>query len=142
MNTPIGLWIDHERAVIVFLSDKGDETKVILSDAGKQPGRIDGERSTAPHEALLTMADDVKDRRFASKLNKYYDEVAASLHQAASLMVFGPGEAKGEFVKRLSQKMPATRSIEVETSDKMTYHQIAAKVRKHFDAECVSMGTK
>ncbi len=135
MNRHIGLWIDHQRAVIVFLTDKGDETNVILSEADKQPGRRDGERSTVPHEALQTMADDVRDRRFASKLNKYYDEVISGVHQAESLLVFGPGEAKGEFVKRLSQERPASRRVDVEPADKMTYHQIAAKVREHFQTE-------
>lgn len=142
MKTHIGLWIDHQRAVIIFLSDNGDETKVILSDADRQPGRIDGERSTAPHESLLTMADDVKDRRFANKLNKYYDEVAASVHEAAALLVIGPGEAKGEFSKRLGQERPAARRLIVKPADKMTYHQIAAKVREHFGAACTSMVTK
>jgi len=33
----IGVWIDHQRAVIVFLTSEADETKVILSDADKQP---------------------------------------------------------------------------------------------------------
>ena len=132
MNKHIGLWIDHQRAVVVFVSSEGYETKVILSDADRQPGRIHGERSAAPHEALLTMADDVKDRRFANHLNKYYDEVIACVHEAGSLLVFGPGEAKGEFGKRLSHEKPTARSLHVEPADKMTYAQIAAKVRGYF----------
>lgn len=128
----IGLWIDHQRAVIVFVGGAGHETKVILSDADRQPGRIHGVRSTEPHEALLTMADDVKDRRFASHLNHYYDEVIDCVHEAESLLVFGPGEAKGEFTKRLSHVKPTMRSLHVEPADKMTYGQVAARVREYF----------
>jgi len=133
----IGLWIDHQRAVIVFASKGETETKVILSDADRQPGRSNGERSLAPYEALLTMADDAKDRRFASRLNKFYDEVIDCVQEATSLLVFGPGEAKCELGKRLSQKKPTARSLNVEPADKMTYHQIAAKVCEHFRSDAL-----
>ena len=51
MKTKIGVWIDHRKAVIVSVSDKGQETSVIESKAEKQPGRFDGVRSTTPYEA-------------------------------------------------------------------------------------------
>ena len=54
------------------------------------------------------------------------------MHAAASLFVFGPGEAKGELVKRLAHEKPTTRSVNVEAADKLTDRQIAAKVREHF----------
>jgi hypothetical protein len=135
MHTNIGLWIDHRRAVIVFPSRAEEETKVILSHADRQPGRSDGERSGESHESLQTVADDVRDRKFAHTLNGYYDEVIACVHGAASLLVLGPGEAKGEFVKRLWHEKPATRSVNVETTDKLTDRQIAARVRDHFTSE-------
>jgi hypothetical protein len=52
-----------------------------------------------------------------------------------SILLFGPGEAKREFEKRLVSKGLADKVIGVETSDKMTEPQIIAKVRKfyHFD---------
>jgi hypothetical protein len=48
------------------------------------------------------------------------------------LLVLGPGEAKGEFVKRLRSKKLSGTAVEVETVDKMTDRQIAAKVVQHF----------
>ena len=131
MHTNIGLWIDHRRAVIVFPS-KDEVTEVIQSHADRQPGRTDGERSLEKHESLQTVADDVKDRRFEHQLNGYYDSVIAKVHGAASLLVFGPGEAKGEFVKRLAHEKPSSRAVTVEVSDKLTDRQVAAKVREHF----------
>ncbi len=131
----IGVWIDHQRAVIVFLTSDSDETKVILSDADKQPGRIQGVRSTEPHEALLTMADDVKERRFTSHLRIYYDEVIEAIHDADALLIFGPGEAKGELGKRLAHEKPSDRTVKIEPADKMTYRQVAAKVREHFQTD-------
>ncbi|MCX6555193.1 MAG: hypothetical protein NTZ12_09310 [Candidatus Aminicenantes bacterium] len=47
-------------------------------------------------------------------------------------MIFGPGEAKGELKKRLERDGLGGRIAAVETVDKMTDRQIAAKVRKRF----------
>jgi hypothetical protein len=47
-------------------------------------------------------------------------------------LIFGPGEAKGELKKRLESKGLGGRIVGVETTDKMTERQIAAKVRAYF----------
>jgi hypothetical protein len=132
MKTNIGLWIDHRKAVIALASDSGEDVKTILSKTDRQPGRIDGKRSMEPYEKLLVPADDVKDRKFEQHLNTYYDEVIALVHEAESLLIFGPGEAKGELQKRLQKEKPNGRTVRVETTDKMTDRQVAAKVQKHF----------
>ena len=33
MKNAVGLWIDHRKAVIVVVTDKGEETKLIISKA-------------------------------------------------------------------------------------------------------------
>jgi len=135
MHTNIGLWIDHRRAVIVFPSKLSEETTTILSDAQRHLSRSDGAPSMESFEAQRVLADDVQDRKFGHQLQGFYDEVIAVVHGAKSLLVFGPGEAKGELVKRLSHEKPTTRSVNVESADKMTDRQIAAKVREHFQSE-------
>ncbi len=135
MNKCIGLWIDEERAVIIFPTQGGEEIRVILSELDRQPGEIDGEPSTALDEALITPADDGEGGGSATHLNRYYDEVIDCVHEAGSLLVFGPGEAKSGLAKRLSQREPTARSVNVEPADRMTYRQIAAKVREHFREE-------
>jgi hypothetical protein len=45
MKTIVGLWIDHRKAVIVAVSDKKEETKVIESNVEKQPGKFAGVHS-------------------------------------------------------------------------------------------------
>jgi type II secretory pathway component PulF len=47
----MGLWIDHRKAVIVTVSDTGEETSVIESKVEKQPGRFAGVRSITPYES-------------------------------------------------------------------------------------------
>ncbi len=132
MKTNIGLWIDHRKAVVVLKSSAGEETHVILSDVDRQPGRIHGERSNDAYEALQVDADDVSERKFTAHLHKYYQEVVAFVRHAEALLVFGPGEAKGQLVKELEKVLPKDFAVAVETTDKMTDRQIAAHVRDHF----------
>ena len=134
MNTNIGLWIDQRKAVIVLQSDSGEEIKVVLSDVDRQPGRTHGERSNTPHEAQLTEADDVSQRKYSAQLHHYYAEVIECIRDAEGILIFGPGEAKGHLQKQLADAMPKGFVVVVETADKMTDQQIAAKVRHYFDA--------
>ena len=142
MKTNIGLWIDHRRAVIVSESSAGAEIKVILSDADRQPGRIHGERSTAPFEAQLTEADDVSQRKFTAQLHRYYEEVIACLREAEEIFIFGPGEAKGELHKELEQALPKGCVVVVQAADKMTDRQVAAHVRDHFKQDSPEIALK
>jgi hypothetical protein len=58
--------------------------------------------------------------------------VISFIHDAESILIFGPGEAKGELKKRIESKGLPGRIVGFETVDEMTDPQIAAKVRKHF----------
>ena len=132
MKTTKGLWIDHRKAVIVAVTDKGEEVKEILSQVEKQPGRFEGVRSTTPYEAQQVPADDSQERGLTGHLDKYYDEVISHLRDAEVILIFGPGEAKGELIKRIERDKLNVRIAGVETVDKMTAPQIAAKVRRYF----------
>lgn len=81
-QTIVGLWIDHRKAIIVAVTEKGEETALIISKVEKQLRR--------------------------------------------------PGEAKGELKERLEKHKLGKRIADIETVDKMTDRQIAAKVRKFF----------
>ena len=126
MKNVAGMWIDHRKAVIVIVSDKGEETKQIESGMEKHVRFSGGSRSEQGG------GEDQQDRQFTGHLNTYYDEVIAHLRDAESILIFGPGEAKGELEKRLASKGLSGRVVGIETVDKMTDRQIAAKVRQHF----------
>lgn len=132
MKINIGLWIDHRKAVIVLESIAGEEIQVIQSDAGRLPARITGTSSTTSFEAQKVKADDVAQRKITADLHHYYQEVVALVHHSTSLLVFGPGEAKGELVRELESAMPKDFVVAVETADRMTDRQIAAHVRDFF----------
>ena len=127
MKRKIGLWIDHRKAVIVIVTSKGEETKIIESSMEKHVRFSDG--SSEPGQA-----EDVRDRQFNNHLNIYYDDVFALIGNAKSILIFGPGEAKGELKKRLEGEDLKERIVDIETADKMSDRQITAKVRDHFHA--------
>jgi hypothetical protein len=126
MKRQVGLWIDHRETLIVFIGDDGEETRRIESGMEKHVRFSGGNRSEEGS------ADDQRDRQFAGHLNRYYDEVITNIRDAESILLFGPGEAKGELEKRLASKGLGGRIVGIETVDKMTDRQIAAKVREHF----------
>ncbi len=131
MKTSAGLWIDHRKAVIAIVTADGEETFEITSNVEKQPGRLAGVRSTM-HETHQVQADDSREREFTGKLRRYYDVVIAAIHDAESILIFGPGEAKQELRKRFEHAKLGAHIIAVETADKMTNRQVAAKVREYF----------
>jgi len=127
MKRKVGLWIDHRKAVIVLVTDEGEETRLIESDMEKHIRFASGSSQDGS-------AESTRDRQFASHLGGYYDKVIACIRDAESILIFGPGEAKGELEKRLENKELGGRIVGIETVDKMTDRQIAARVRQHFPA--------
>jgi hypothetical protein len=125
MKKQAGLWIDHRKAVIVIVTEKGEEIKEISSNMEKHIRFTGG---TASQDGST---EDVRDRQFDNHLNSFYEAVIAVIRGADSIQIFGPGEAKGELAKRLEHAGMKGYSLSVETVDKMTDHQIAAKVREH-----------
>ena len=132
MKTRVGLWIDHRKAIIVAVTDKGEEMGLVISKAGKQLRRSGDSPLKGPYDQLQAPAADSRQRILAGHLNIYYDAVIASIRDAESILIFGPGDAKGELQKRLKRNNLGGRIAGVETVDKMTDRQIAAKVRKYF----------
>ena len=133
MKTVAGLWIDRKKAVIVVATDKGHEIRVIVSNVDKQLGRSEGVRSTTSYEPQLVPADDRRERRLMGQLNIYYDSVLACIQGAEEVLLFGPGEAKGELRKRIMRTKRGVRIAGVEAADKMTDRQVSAKVRHYFE---------
>lgn len=131
MTKTVGLWIDHRKAVIVALSKEGEVLSVVESGVEKHPGRIEGVRSTASFEAQQVVADDSRQRKLTGDLRDYCDRVIAAIGDAGSILILGPGEAKGELERRLAQDKHEAR-VAVQAADRMTDRQLAAHVREFF----------
>ena len=132
MKKQVGLWIDHREAFIVFIESGVEEAHHIEPPHHIESGVGGHVRFSGRHAAEDGSADNQRDRQFASHLSKYYDTVIAQIHEAESVFLFGPGEAKGELKKQLVAHGLGERIVGVETTDKLTEHQITAKVRLHY----------
>jgi len=139
MKPNAGLWIDHRQAVIVVLTSTGEEVKHVASGAERQPRRA-GEPSNGAFKGHQAPADDSRQNEFQGHLAPYYDEVVSYLRDAGSILIFGPGEAKGELKKRFEKHKSETRLIAVESADKMSEPEVAARVRRHFQDDAASRG--
>ena len=124
MNDNVGVWIDHEKAIIVSASEDRITTKTVESSVGTHPrysGRQDG-GGEKKYEA-----------RHGQRLDQYYDEVIGQLGHPAALVLIGPGEAKRELKERLSRsRRLSEHPVDVATADELTEAQIVAKVKEHF----------
>jgi hypothetical protein len=133
MNDRVGIWIDHSKAVIVFVSAGDVTTKTVTSDVGphaRYSGRALYPTADGPHEGG---GEKKYEERYGQHLDRYYDDVISQLGQAETLLIFGPGEAKLQLRERLSRsKSLSERVEEIETTDKLTDAQIVAKVSEHF----------
>jgi hypothetical protein len=121
MKRTVGLWIDHQKAVIVHLIGKEEEKLIILND--EKQHRQSG---------VSMPADDIRQNRSTGQLNIFYDEVVSGIRNAESILIFGPGEAKGELKKRLDKDGLGEQIVGVQPADQMTDPQIVAHVRAYF----------
>ena len=129
MKKKVGLWIDHRKAVIIFLTGEKEEIKMVKSNVEKQIQRATGSRSGCPFESQSVPSDDRQQRTFTKHLNTYYNDVISCIRDAESILIFGSGEAKGEFKKHLERTGLDKSIVGIETVDKITEPQIATKVR-------------
>jgi hypothetical protein len=132
MRTKVGVWIDHRKAIILAVTDEGEEIGLVVSNVEKQLRRSGDSPLKGRYESQKVPAEASRQRTFTAHLNIYYEAVIACLRDAESILIFGPGEAKGELKKRLEESKLGGRIVGVETVDKMTDRQIAAKVRQYF----------
>jgi stalled ribosome rescue protein Dom34 len=128
MTRDAGLWIDHRKAVIVTVTDDGLETIQIQSNMEKHVRFSSGSSEDGS-------AEDMRDRQFYNHLSSFYDVVIAAIRDVEAILIMGPGEAKGELVKRLERDEIGERIVGIETVDKMTDRQIAERVRQEFQVQ-------
>ena len=79
MKKEIGLWIDHRKAVIVIVSDEGEQVTEIISDMEKHT-RFAGRGSEHGSD------EDMRDRQFGNYLNDYYDKVIAVIRDGNGVL--------------------------------------------------------
>lgn len=132
MKTNVGVWIDHRKAVVVVVTEEGEDIGLIISKVEEQLRRSGDSPLKGSFEAHQVPADNSRQRALTQHLNIYYDAVITCIREAEAILIFGPGEAKNELEKRLEKSKLGGRIAGIESADKMTDKEIAAKVRQCF----------
>jgi hypothetical protein len=127
MSKRVGLWFTYNKAVIVSITDDGEERRIITSNMEhylRYSSATPGDGSP----------QDTRDNRYWNHVGEYYDKVIAHIRDADAVHIFGQDEAKSELKKRLEDLGLAEYRITLETIGKLTDHQVAKKVRARFPA--------
>jgi hypothetical protein len=138
MSKQIGLWIDHKRAIMLTISEQGENFQKIESGIEKRIHYRGPPHPRTPYSPQYQQGDDQLDKQFTEHLNQYYCKVVSLIRGADSILLFGPGEAKNELKKRIAYEKLHIGNIKIAITDKMTDRQIAAKVRKYFQESKVA----
>ncbi len=102
MKTKVGVWIDHRKAIIVAVTEKGEKMSFIIQ------------------------------RPPMGKINIYYDAVIACIRDEESIQLFGSDETNAEFKKYLETNDLGERIVGMVTVDTITEPQMVAQIRRHF----------
>jgi len=88
MSIHAGLWIDHRKAVVVIVTNRGEEMHEIPSHIERSTRGKDG---TGFGDGSL---QDMRDRKFWTRLNRYYDSIITILRGADTILISGPREGE------------------------------------------------
>ncbi len=125
MKKRVGLWIDRNKAVIVSIDNNVEHKRIITSDMEhyvQYSTIVTGDGSSAY----------IRDSRFWSHLDAYYNDIIEHIHDAVEIQIFGPEGAKYELQKRLESKGLAGHIVSVEDTHKLTDYQISKRVLQRF----------
>jgi hypothetical protein len=142
MKKYAGIWLDHREAFVVsftinraFVDGNQEMIERIESDIERRVRLSGGSRSRkTPYGPQEISVDSKQEDRIKHQLRQYYKEILRRISDADQILIFGPGEAKIELKKEIEKsKQIAARIKKIESADKMTKRQIAAKVRTFFE---------
>jgi hypothetical protein len=133
MKGQFGVWIDHEKALIVA---EGQDSVTVLPSHIRGHGRFSGGGGYPGGDSSQGGGSEKRtEEHRRNDLAKFFDEVVAVVGHAETVLIFGPGEARHELASRLQHATTRpTPTIVLEPSDRLTDAQVVAKVAKYFDA--------
>jgi hypothetical protein len=134
MDKNIGIWLDHEKAAIVTITNGLTTISHLNAETENNNHSVHGASASATHFGHQEVTLERKiERRHKEHLHHYYQDIIHEIRDGKKIFILGPGEAKIELEKEIKKTNDlASKIIAIESADKMTDHQIAAKVRNVF----------
>jgi stalled ribosome rescue protein Dom34 len=130
----IGIWIDKEKAQVVYLNDSSEKFETIFSEieffnrTSSSGSRVKtGSNQDITHESTYT-------EREKHQLKAYFNNLANAIKEADAIAIFGPADTNEKFRKNLKEhhKQLASKIKTVSKADSMTENQVKALVRDYF----------
>ncbi len=134
MERKAGVWIDHSRALILLLIEQQEELNHLEREGDEGTRTLAGDRTPRTYTRHDYVAENHLERKQASRYQTFYDDVIRSLKDIQLVAVIGPGEAKGEFVKRIIATCPHVQIGSVAAADKMTETEFKRYMRDQLRA--------
>lgn len=135
MKHKTGIWIDRQHAILVSITEHAQEISHFAVDAPESFPATNESNAQHSYTPRDFQPEDRVERKEQAARKKMFDSVLGSIMGVESLLLLGPGEAKKEFAEHIKSKRLKKLHVEIETSDKMTEPQLAARIRQHDFAE-------
>jgi hypothetical protein len=141
MKKYVGVWLDKREAFVVslvktqpFAEENQEIFERIESSMERRVRLSGGSRSKkTPYGPQEISVDGKQEDRIKGQLRIYYQQIIRQVSDADRILIFGPGEAKIELKKEIEKSKGLAGKIKkIESADKMTQRQIAAKVKTFF----------
>jgi hypothetical protein len=123
-SSNVGIWIDHQHAIIVFAVPGHATVRTMKSHVAAHP-HFGGSQVGGGEKKY--------DERFNHQLTRFYDDVLGQIGEPRSILILGPGEAKQQLAARLARSPAAGAAVAVKAADALTEPQIIAKIAEHFE---------
>ena len=143
MKKYVGIWLNRREAIVVSLtkahtpfSDKPAMIERIESAVERRVRPSGGSRSRkTPYGPQEISVESKQDAHIRHQLSAYHEVIISRISDADRILIFGPGQAKIQLKKEIEKSADLAKRIQkIESADKMTHKQIAAKVKKFFES--------
>ena len=127
-----GIWMDRRNAIIVLCDDSSEEILEVESDVEEfnLHGGYGGARKDLPQDA---QSDKKLLARKQLQTQKYFRDIISRLPELQELYVFGPGDARKQFIKEVkSDYVFENTEVTEEPAEQMTLNQLRSQVRDFF----------
>lgn len=132
-NKQIAVWLDYSKASFISADPSNKNIQTIYSEYNFAPGKNGTSEDGYHRDGEHNQKEYRSNKKEIDQLNDYYNNIEKVLEKYDDILLFGPTKAKNELYNRLSEnKKFATKTIDVESADKMTENQLFAFVREYF----------
>lgn len=133
MKKQTGIWLDKEKAHIVFLENGLEKMQTITSGVENYNVK-GGSRSKTKWGPQDVVQDSKYLEREKHQLKKYFHEIANTVRDADAIVIFGPAETNNKLHKELQSNYAvlAEKVTSVEKIGKLTENQLKALIRNYY----------